>query len=152
MPLYGQLDLATVAQRLPRLRDLDTEAWHLPKAEMLQLLIEVPRSTTDRLLPRAMHPAVPSYVVLAVTHYPESPVGPFTLAVLRLGSRAGAHPRGFVLGAYASEAAAATALRERWGDVHARTELDDLAEKVAAGDSDPYAAADVLLESLTEGA
>jgi LAO/AO transport system kinase len=48
------------------------------------------------------------------------------------------------------EAIAVTALRERWGDVHSRTELDDLAEKVAAGDSDPYVAADVLLESYTD--
>jgi LAO/AO transport system kinase len=48
------------------------------------------------------------------------------------------------------EAIAVTALRERWGDVHARTELDDLAEQVVAGQSDPYRAADQLLESYTE--
>ena len=46
------------------------------------------------------------------------------------------------------EAIAVTALRERWGDVHARTELDELAEAVASGASDPYAAADTLLETL----
>ena len=82
---------------------------------MLQLLIEVPRSSTDGLLPKAMHPALPSYVILAVTKYSESPVGPFNLAVLRLGSRAGAHPRGFLLGAVASTEAAAKELRGRWG-------------------------------------
>jgi len=49
------------------------------------------------------------------------------------------------------EAIAVTALREKWGDVHARTELDELAEQVAAGKSDPYRAADVLLDSFTEG-
>jgi LAO/AO transport system kinase len=48
------------------------------------------------------------------------------------------------------EAIAVTALRERWGDVHERTELDDLAEQVAAGKTDPYKAADVLLDSFTE--
>jgi LAO/AO transport system kinase len=48
------------------------------------------------------------------------------------------------------ESIAVTALRARWGDVHGRTELDDLAEQVAAGDSDPYRAADVLLDSFTE--
>jgi LAO/AO transport system kinase len=48
------------------------------------------------------------------------------------------------------EAIAVTALRSRWGDVHERTELDDLAEKVAAGDSDPYTAADSLLETYTD--
>ena len=48
------------------------------------------------------------------------------------------------------EAIALTSLRSRWGDVHARTELDELAEQVAAGKSDPYRAADVLLDSFTE--
>jgi LAO/AO transport system kinase len=48
------------------------------------------------------------------------------------------------------EAIAVTSLRRRWGDVHARTELDELAEKVVAGACDPYAAADSLLESYTD--
>ena len=115
MPLYGTLDLTTVANKLPTLANLDTEAWTLPKAEVLQLLIEVPRSSTDGLLPKAMHPALPSYVILALTKYSESPVGPFTLAMLRLGTRAGAHPRGLLLGAAASSEAAAKELRARWG-------------------------------------
>jgi hypothetical protein len=115
MPLYGTLDITQKASALPTLGNLDTEAWTLPKAEMMQLLIEVPRSSTDGLLPKAMHPALPSYVILAVTRYPESPAGPFNLAVLRLGSRAGAHPRGFLLGAVASTDAAAKELRSRWG-------------------------------------
>jgi len=48
------------------------------------------------------------------------------------------------------EAIAVTALRKRWGDVHARSELDEQAEKVVAGETDPYAAADVLLDTYTE--
>src|SRR5437868_6940987 len=115
MPLYGTLDLTTVTKKLPTLVNLDTESWALPKAEMMQLLIEVPRSSTEGLLPKAMHPALPSYVILAVTKYSDSPVGPFNLAMLRLGTRAGAHPRGLVLGAIASTDAAARELRARWG-------------------------------------
>ena len=46
------------------------------------------------------------------------------------------------------EAIAVTALRERWGDVHGRSELDDLAADVARGELDPYAAADRLVEAL----
>src|SRR5437764_10263344 len=115
MPLYGTLDITHKAAALPTLANLDTEAWMLPKAEMLQLLIEVPRSSTDGLLPKAMHPALPSYVILAFTRYSESPVGPFTLAMLRLGSRAGAHPRGFLLGAVASSEAAAKESPAPWG-------------------------------------
>src|SRR5829696_1709741 len=48
------------------------------------------------------------------------------------------------------EAIAVTSLRERWGDVHARTELDELAERVVAGETDPYAAADELLATYTD--
>jgi LAO/AO transport system kinase len=46
------------------------------------------------------------------------------------------------------EAIALTALRRRWGDVHGRSELDDLARQVAAGETDPYAAAETLLAEL----
>jgi len=45
------------------------------------------------------------------------------------------------------EAIAVTALREQWGSVHEQTELDGLAVKVVAGETDPYTAADRLLET-----
>jgi LAO/AO transport system kinase len=48
------------------------------------------------------------------------------------------------------EAIAVTALRARWGDVHGRSELDELAGAVVAGKSDPYTAADALLEEFAE--
>jgi LAO/AO transport system kinase len=47
------------------------------------------------------------------------------------------------------EAIAVTSLRARWGEVHQNTKLDDLAEQVVAGKSDPYTAADCLLEAYT---
>lgn len=46
------------------------------------------------------------------------------------------------------EAIAVTALRARWGDVHGRSELDELAAAVVAGESDPYTAADALLDDI----
>ncbi|MGY2702743.1 MULTISPECIES: methylmalonyl Co-A mutase-associated GTPase MeaB [unclassified Nocardioides] len=48
------------------------------------------------------------------------------------------------------EAIAVTALRSRWGDVHGRSELDELATAVVAGRTDPYAAADELLATFTD--
>ena len=114
MPLFGALELEVAAPHLPALRDLDAETWTLPKAEILQLAFEVPRAT-HALLPRAMHPAIPPYVTIQVTRYPESPVGPFNLASLRLMARAGAHPRGFFLGAVASTPEAAAAMQAGWG-------------------------------------
>jgi LAO/AO transport system kinase len=47
------------------------------------------------------------------------------------------------------EAIAVTALREQWRGVHENAALDELAAEVIAGDSDPYAAADLLLEQLS---
>jgi hypothetical protein len=114
VPLFGELELGVVAAGLPELRDLDTEAWELPKAEVLQLACEIGDGSRP-LLPPALHPAIPEYVTLVVTRYPESPLGAFDLAQVRLMARAGVHPRGYVLGAVATSAAAATALRERWG-------------------------------------
>ena len=98
-----------------RLRDLDTEAWTLPKAEILQLAFEVPaRHGVAAARARCTRPFPPTRRSWSRA-IPESPVGPFVLAQLRLMARAGAHPRGFVLGAVASTAEAAAALRERWG-------------------------------------
>ena len=49
------------------------------------------------------------------------------------------------------EAIAVTALRKQWRGVHENAALDELAAQVVAGESDPYAAADLLLESLEAG-
>ncbi|MDQ3416264.1 MAG: methylmalonyl Co-A mutase-associated GTPase MeaB [Actinomycetota bacterium] len=46
------------------------------------------------------------------------------------------------------EAIALTALRERFGDLHGRTDLDRLAAEVLGGRTDPYAAADAVLDTL----
>jgi LAO/AO transport system kinase len=45
------------------------------------------------------------------------------------------------------EAIAVTALRRRWTGVSDRSELDDLAEQVVAGELDPYSGADRLLNT-----
>jgi LAO/AO transport system kinase len=46
------------------------------------------------------------------------------------------------------EAIAVNTLRSRWAGLHENSLLDDLAAKLAGGDSDPYAAADQLLATL----
>ena len=46
------------------------------------------------------------------------------------------------------EAIAVTALRARFTDLHGHADLDALAARVAAGEQDPYTAADMLVEAL----
>ena len=48
------------------------------------------------------------------------------------------------------EAIALATLRERLGDVHGSAALGSLAARVAAGDADPYTAADSLLATYTD--
>jgi hypothetical protein len=114
MPLFGTLELRSATPGAPRLPHLDTDAWTLPQAEILQLAWEV-RGDVMRLLPPALHPAIPQYMTFVVTRYPQTPVGPFVLAQCRLMARAGAHPRGYVLGAVTSTPEAARDLASRWG-------------------------------------
>ncbi|MFH8365517.1 methylmalonyl Co-A mutase-associated GTPase MeaB [Streptomyces sp. NPDC018031] len=49
------------------------------------------------------------------------------------------------------ETIAVTALRERIGDLHGDRRLGALAERITAGELDPYAAADELVAELTSG-
>jgi len=81
----------------------------------LQLSFEVVEEPALGLIPPALHPSIPPYAMLSVTRYPQSPAGPFALAQVRLVARAGARPRGYLLGAYTDTAKAAAELRARWG-------------------------------------
>lgn len=49
------------------------------------------------------------------------------------------------------ETIAVTTLRERMGELRGGQRLDVLAERVISGSLDPYAAADELVEGVTEG-
>ncbi|MET7885186.1 methylmalonyl Co-A mutase-associated GTPase MeaB [Streptomyces avermitilis] len=49
------------------------------------------------------------------------------------------------------ETIAVTALRQRIGDLHGDRRLSALAERIVAGELDPYRAADSLVEGVTEG-
>jgi hypothetical protein len=62
-----------------------------------------------------LHPSIPPYATLSVARFPDSPVGAFGLAQVRLVVRAGIRPRGYLLGAYTDSEKAATELRTRWG-------------------------------------
>src|SRR5216683_651832 len=140
MPLFGPLNLQTVLPRLPEMRAFETEPWELPGADILHIAFEVAQEAADASLPRAMHPAVPRYVTCILSYFPQTPVGPFHLAQLRLMGRAGVHPRGYVLQAYTDTPAATQALRQRWGfpadtaeEVALRTHYDRVFATVVKG-------------------
>jgi hypothetical protein len=94
---------------------LDTDPWELKGAEILQLTFEVVEDPAEWLVAPALHPSIPPYATLSVARFPDSPVGAFGLAQVRLVVRAGIRPRGYLLGAYTDSEKAATELRTRWG-------------------------------------
>ena len=115
MPVFGKQDVEAAAARAPLMSGFDTDAWELKGAEILQLSYEIAEEPAEWLIPPALHPSIPPYVTLSVMYYPESPVGAFSLAQVRIVVRAGIRPRGYLLQAYASTEQAVSELQARWG-------------------------------------
>lgn len=115
MPVFGRQDVEAAAAHAPLMTGLDTDAWALEAAEILQLSFEIAEEPAEWLIPPALHPSIPPYATLSVARYPASPVGAFALAQVRIVARAGIRPRGYLLQAYADSEAAVAELRARWG-------------------------------------
>src|SRR5260370_7356373 len=81
----------------PEIETFKVEPWVLKGAQIINLLAEVNSEKSDALLPKAMHPSIPSYAMFNVTVYPDSPVGKFGIGEVRLSSPPAVRPPGFVL-------------------------------------------------------
>lgn len=121
MPLVGTRPVADFASG-PLVTAPATERWELPGAGILQLMYEIDSACMTSLLPPALHPTIPPTLVFTVTNVPESPVGSFVLAEVKVGSRSGARPRGLLVRGYCNSAAAIDALASRWGYPLARAD------------------------------
>jgi hypothetical protein len=115
MPLSGTRDLTPLVAGAPRMSSLHPEPWETPGAQVLHAMYEIDDAAIVALLPPALHPTIPPVVTFTVARYPESPVGPFTLAQVRVGCRAGVRPRGYLLHAVCDSEEAASALGSGWG-------------------------------------
>ena len=113
MPLSGTRDISSI--EAPRMTSLAAEPWEIEGVQILQVMYEIADARVTGLLPKALHPTIPPVVTFTVARYPRSPAGPFTLAQVRLGCRAGVRPRGLLLRAYCDAPAAAHALAASWG-------------------------------------
>lgn len=115
MVLVGTKDIAPLLANAPTMDGFDAEPWRIEGVEVLQAVVEIDDGDRESLVPKALHPTIPPAAMFSVSRYPDSPVGPFLLAQVRVSCRAAALPRGFLLRAYASTAAAAEALSRGWG-------------------------------------
>lgn len=115
MPRHGTLDVTPLASGLPHLSALDAPTWELPDGEFLQINWEVEDAAALTLTPPSLHPSIPPFASFFGCHFPDSPVGPFSLVQVRLVVRAGVRPRALCLGAVCDSDAAVAALRAHWG-------------------------------------
>ncbi|MFT7601702.1 MAG: hypothetical protein ACI8TP_004663 [Acidimicrobiales bacterium] len=123
MPLFGTLDIASALKNAPTVTDLTPDTWALPGAEVLQVSYEVREDPALAITPPALHPSIPPYATFSFIRCPESPVGPFTIAMIRLIVRAGIRPRGLLVSAYVDSEQAANGLATGWGY---KTQLADV--------------------------
>lgn len=116
MPLSGTLDISPRTDDAPIASALATEPVTLERAQILYAMFEIDAAEMEDLIPPALNPTIPPVVTFVSIAAKDSPIGTFTLAQARIGSRAGVRPRGFATGSYIEgDAASAEALTTRWG-------------------------------------
>lgn len=116
MPDAGQLTEDRVPATGPVLAPLfPPPPWSLPGARVLKLMFETDKAPVLAWLPNKLTRSSPPYATIHIEHYPESPVGPFTVAHQFIGCRAGFFMRGFALQSVVDNPVALSALREVWG-------------------------------------
>jgi len=116
MPDAGQLTEDLVAHTAPTVTPLyPAPPWTLPNARILKVMYETDKEPVLTWLPPKLTRSSPPYAIVEAAHFPESPVGPFTLATQSIGCRASFFMRAFAVQAVVDNPLAMAALREVWG-------------------------------------
>jgi acetoacetate decarboxylase len=116
MPDAGQLTEDLVAHTGPTAAPLyAAPPWKLPDARILKVMYETDKEPVLAWLPPKLTRSSPPYAIIEVAHFPETPVGPFTLATQLIGCRASFFMRAFAVQAVVDNPVAMAALREVWG-------------------------------------
>ena len=89
--------------------------WKLTGARMLRVVFETDKEPLLTWLPPKLTRSSPPYAIISIESYPESPVGPFSMATQYIGCRASFFIRAFALQAVVDNVQALAALREVWG-------------------------------------
>nr|WBU15431.1 acetoacetate decarboxylase (ADC) [uncultured bacterium] len=116
MPDQGQMAADRLPHTLPVVSPpYPPPPWPLPGARLLKVTYETDKETVLRWLPTSLGRPIPPYAHIIVARFPETPVGPFSLAVQALGCRARFLVRAYSLQAITDSPTALVALREMWG-------------------------------------
>jgi hypothetical protein len=115
MHRYGTGDIASWIASAPAIATLKPDAWTLKGVRTLEARSEIDDMPADMLVPPSLRPCMPAYCSIVVSHVPDSPVGPFGLAEIRIAARVGPRPTLFLIKSFCDNEAARAALASRWG-------------------------------------
>jgi len=88
--------------------------WALPGAEVVQVTFEVDVDAALELLPEQLARPVPPYARVLIARYAESPIGPYSEALLLLAARFAMQPKNYVVTAVVTSEAAREAYAGIW--------------------------------------
>ena len=115
MPLAGTLDVSPLLSAAPEMPDLKTEPMEIKGAVVMQVMAEIDSTNMWRCCRWLSNPTIPPTVTFLFFNCQGSPIGSFQMAQVRIGSRAGVRPRGYLTRAFIDNMEAGKALGERWG-------------------------------------
>ena len=113
--LTGTADLDQLAAVAPTVTSFATEPLLCPSSEVFQVAHEIWADDRDGLFPPGLHPVNPPTATWSFLRAPQTEVGPFTLAQLRLVCRSGVRGRGFHVSCFVDNQEVAALLTEKWG-------------------------------------
>jgi len=127
--LAGTADLAALSRRAPKLAGFEGEALTLSGVELFQATWELGGLAPEAPFPPALAPTLPVLAVLSIRRGDSGPLGPFSVAELRLSCRSGVRPRQLLVASFAEGDAARAGQAER---VRSEAREARLAHPVAA--------------------
>jgi hypothetical protein len=113
--MTGTLDVASRADRLSPAKGLAGGPLALEGVQIVHATFELLMDETLQFLPPTVHPSIPGHLSVLVVRSPAGALGPFSVAQIRLGCRAGVKRRAFCLAAVADNPLAARTLATDFG-------------------------------------
>lgn len=113
--LTGALDTAVAGHHLARVEEATGEPLSFEGVEIVHATFELRMAETLQSLPPTVHPSIPGHLSVLVVRSSAGPLGPFSLAQIRVGCRAGMKRRAFCLAAVADSPLAARTMAGRLG-------------------------------------
>jgi hypothetical protein len=149
MPVFGRLDSDAVKD-LAKAKKLAAGRVDIEAVESLTFTFEVRAQGALEALPRALHPPGPPYCSIAIRKHLDSPVGPFTSAMLRLHTRASGLFMAYALGGYADNPKAVKWLRKAYGAPIREAETVRLVKRHYGHEAKVVTGGVVVLDALQE--